>query len=211
MTYFLSLVIFFSLFSSLAYGQVPERFRLASVVEVTQDSIDARSERRTLEPWEKFELTLVERERMNSKAAWAYGISGGLVLIGGGVGLNRSSDNLEKFAFAMSQSLAVASIAYGVHLNMVQTEHETFYRAVESVPSITLGQKNELLRGSYQSRKASKKRQRWIRLITHGLVSGLNFYQGSQNKNEAVRDGLYFVGGVNLLALISLGISEDND
>jgi hypothetical protein len=42
-----------------------------------------------------------------------------------------------------------------------------------------------------------------IRIISHSIVAAMNFYNGSREQGD-LRQGLFALGGINLLAAISI-------
>lgn len=154
--------------------------------------------------WLRFKADVEERTREERVEGIAYMVSGGLVLIGSAIGYENSRDPIAKTVYSISQSLSIGAIGFGSHLYSVGGADRDFLNIIENSTSLSLAQKNEILR-SYRARKEhNEKSQKWIRVATHGLIAAVNLYNAGRETDEGLRTALYFVGGVNAIAAISI-------
>jgi hypothetical protein len=178
-------------------------FALAAMLSVAsvqraraqEPSIDATK-------WDKFAREVNRQEDRDYYNGISYIISGGLALAGGIWGANIAEDSAEKGVYTLFQTIGVASVGYGAYIWKIGGEERSIYRTLEST-RFTPEQKTHFLRAYRFERRERERRDRFIRAITHGMIAGLNIYNASQQKEESIKSGLYFIGGVNLLAAIS--------
>ena len=156
------------------------------------------------ENWSEFSKTIEELRSKQKSEGVAYMVSGFLVLVGGGFGYANSTDSLQKVAFSLSQSLGIGALGYGYYSYKIGGGDRTFYDSVAGVSSLNEIQKDELTRSYFKVRQDNLKTNEWIRFVTHSLIAGLNLVYASQESNADVRSALYFVGGVNAMAAISI-------
>jgi hypothetical protein len=152
--------------------------------------------------WEKYsrEVDLqIEKDRKNGIS---YIISGSLALLGGIIGERVAEDSSERGIYAVFQTIGVASIGYGAYTWQIGGEERSLQKSLQ-YSNLSAEQKSQFLSSYVVQRKSREKQDRKIRAITHGLISALNFYNASQQKQEGLKSALYFVGSVNLLAAIS--------
>jgi hypothetical protein len=152
--------------------------------------------------WEQFALEVNKQRASDYRNGLSYMISGSLALAGGIWGSNITKDPAEKGIYTVFQSIGIASIGYGAYTWQIGEEDRTIYRILANTRFTN--QQRSLFLKAYASERAERERkERWIRALTHGLISGINFYNASQQNNQNVKNGLNFIGGVNLLAAIS--------
>ena len=48
-------------------------------------------------------------------------------------------------------------------------------------------------------------------MITHGLTAGLNLINAVTSTNSELKNSLYFLGGINLLAVIGLAFEKTDE
>ncbi|HMN68082.1 MAG TPA: hypothetical protein PKC28_06035 [Bdellovibrionales bacterium] len=152
--------------------------------------------------WEQYAKEIERQERRDYRNGLSYIISGSLALGGGIWGANITDDNIEKGIYTVFQTIGIASVGYGAYVWKIGGEERNLYATLSNA-RLTPEQKTIFLRSYYAQKKESEKRERYIKAITHGLIAGLNFYNASQQKQDSIKSGLYFIGGVNLLAAIS--------
>ena len=168
----------------------------------------ARSLRRELslhdvETWKEFQAMMIEQESIDRTDGIAYMISGAVLLAGGLVGYHNSKGNIEKLAYSVSQSLGIAGLGYGSYLYTVGAETRSFYESVKNTNGLSDTHRNDLTKNYVGQWKVQKDNERWMKVATYALVGALNMYNGSREEGE-LRQGLMIIGGVNLLAAISL-------
>lgn len=156
--------------------------------------------------WHQFKLKIQEQEKHDQLKGQAYMISGALLVAGGIVGYHNAHNSVEKLAYSVSQSLGVAGIGYGAYLNFVSSEQSSFYQSIDRSRSLTEENKNELVRNYVSNWQENKRAERLTRIATHSLIGALNIYNGFREEQGDLRQGLFVLGGVNLLAAISLSL-----
>lgn len=155
-----------------------------------------------LESWDSFYRQMEKQKITDHTQGLSYIISGSLALLGGGFGEGLASDPLEKGVYTLFQTIGIASIGYGAYTWQIGNEDRNFYEMIQT-SNISLQTKSEMLRVYRISTQERQKKERYIKMITHGLISALNFYSASQQSNDSIKTSLYFIGGVNLLACIT--------
>lgn len=154
--------------------------------------------------WSKFRLHVEERAEQHRFEGLAYMVSGGAVLIGSAIGLEKSEDVLAKAVYSVSQSLSIASIGYGAYLYSIGDSDRSFFNVIENASSLDPSQKNEILRSYIRNKNENQRKERMIRIVTHGLIAVANFYGASRETDPGLATALYFVGGVNAIAAVSI-------
>jgi hypothetical protein len=152
--------------------------------------------------WDTFSHEMIHQEHEDYRDGLSYIISGSLALAGGIAGANISHDPLEVGVYTLFQTIGVASVGYGAYIWKIGGEDRSLFETLR-VARLSPQQKSAFLDAHKAQAALRAKRERWIKIVTHGLIAGLNFYNASQQQNETVRTGLYFIGGVNLLAAVS--------
>jgi len=152
--------------------------------------------------WEQYVNEMERQEHEDYRNGMSYIISGSIALAGGLWGDSITNDYIEKGIYTIFQTIGIASVGYGAYVWKIGSEDRNFYKTVES-SKLTIDQKTLLLRSYNFQKKQTEKNEKFIKAITHGLIAGLNFYSASRQKNDSVKNGLAFIGGVNLLASFS--------
>jgi len=152
--------------------------------------------------WEQFAQEVETQKERDYKNGLSYIISGSLALAGGIWGANITEDNAEKGVYTVFQTIGIASVGYGAYVWKIGGEERSVYQTLQNT-RFTNEQKSHFLKSYNTERKDRERRDRLIRALTHGLIAGLNIYTASIQKNDGIKTGLYFIGGVNLLAAIS--------
>ncbi len=153
--------------------------------------------------WESFENEIKLLERADYQNGLSYVISGSLALAGGLWGEAIADDSVEKGIYAVFQSIGIASVGYGAYLWQVGGEERALYHALAQTQGLSDADRTRFLRTYFAQRKQRLKREKLIRAITHGLVAGVNIYNATRQDERGVRDALYFIGGINVLAAVS--------
>jgi hypothetical protein len=152
--------------------------------------------------WDDYYKELEHIREQDRKNGISYIISGSLALASGILADTSTSDPIEKGVYTLFQTIGVASIGYGSYQWQIGGEDRLIYNSLQ-LSKIPNDQKMQFLK-SYRMIKAEQlRRERIIRAITHGMISALNFYNASAQKNDSVKTSLNFIGGVNLLAALS--------
>ncbi len=152
--------------------------------------------------WPKFESSMALKQNKDYIDGLSYIISGSIALVGGFVGQGITQDPLEKGVYTLFQTIGIASIGYGAYSWKLGDEDRFFYDSVKNA-SLTAVDRNAILRSYYLQKKVRERNERFIKAVTHSLIAAVNIYNASQQNKSSVQNGLYFIGGVNLLAAIS--------
>jgi hypothetical protein len=152
--------------------------------------------------WDEFAREVELQKEKDRRNGISYIISGTLALVGGIWGESVSEDTAEKGIYTVFQTIGVASVGYGAYTWQIGGEERSIYQTLQ-YSKFTAEQKTHYLRVYNFQKKERERRDHLIRAVTHGLIAGLNFYNGSQQKQDGLKTTLYFIGGVNLLAAIS--------
>ena len=152
--------------------------------------------------WDTFAHEVEIQREKDRKNGLSYIISGSLALVGGIVGNSIAEDTAEKGIYTVFQTIGVASIGYGAYTWQVGGEERFLYQSLQT-SKLTPEQKSQFLQSYNFQRKEREKRDHLVRAITHGLIAALNIYNASQQKQDSLKNALYFVGGVNALAAVS--------
>jgi len=151
----------------------------------------------------KYQTSQMSRDRaLEKNLGWSYVISGGIGFLGGLAGQQIAKDPFEKGAYTVFQSIGIAAIGYGLYRTYVGSDDQNFFRLIDQ-SDLTIEQKDRMFR-AYQAQKLElEKNEKRIRALTHGLIALLNINSAAQQDAGVVKDSLYFIGGVNLLACAS--------
>lgn len=152
--------------------------------------------------WTEFAREVRLQEKRDFKHGLSYIISGSLALAGGLAGSGITDDAMEKGIYTVFQTIGIASIGYGAYTWQIGGEERSLFLTLQE-SRLTPEQKTTFLRAYALQRRERERKERMIKAITHGLIAGLNIYNASQQEQESIKTGLYFVGGVNLLAAAS--------
>lgn len=152
--------------------------------------------------WPKFESSMALKQNKDYVDGLSYIISGSIALVGGFVGQGITQDPLEKGVYTLFQTIGIASIGYGAYSWKLGDEDRFFYDSVRNA-NLTATDRNAILRSYYHQKKVRERHERDIKAVTHSLIAAVNIYNASQQSKGSVQNGLYFIGGVNLLAAIT--------
>lgn len=152
--------------------------------------------------WERYSKSMEDKIKKEYKDGLSYVISGSLALAGGLIAERSTSDNLEKGTYAVFQTIGIASIGYGAYTWKIGDEDRSIYYTLNR-SNLSASQKIDFLKNYKLLKKESDQSLNNIKAITHGLIAALNIYNATQQKNESIKNTLYFIGGVNLLASAS--------
>ncbi len=152
--------------------------------------------------WTRFESSVVHHENRDYLNGLSYIISGSIAVVGGFVGQSISQDPLEKGVYTVFQTIGIASIGYGAYTWKLGDEDRFLYETMKNT-SLSLSDRNAVLKSYYLQKTAREKSERTIKAVTHALIAALNLYSATQQTKGPIQNGLYFVGGVNLLAAVS--------
>lgn len=154
--------------------------------------------------WLEFQTHIQTLTKKQQQEGIAYMVSGSLVLIGATVGLANVDTTLERSVYALSQSLSIGALGYGYYQYKLGSQERSFYQLLASSSTLTNAQKSELIQNYYRIRREQEATNKWIRFYTYLTISGLNLAQAGAEKNNDMRNTLYFIGGVSALAAISI-------
>ncbi len=155
------------------------------------------------ETWNEFSTKIQDTKSHNSSDGFAYVVSGSLGLVGGLIAERMTLDPAEKLVFVLFQSIGIAAIGFGSLQWKVSNDDETLYDTLRFSNSLTEQQRTQIVQNYFRFKKQNEIRENRIKAVTFGLISLLNFYNGYQQKSEPVKNSLYFLGSVNLLACLS--------
>lgn len=154
--------------------------------------------------WSEFKSQIEEKEKRDQMTGQAYMISGGLLVLGGLIGYHNSRNSVEKLAYSVSQSLGVAGIGYGAYLSFVDSEERSFYETIDKSNSLSATNRDEIVRNYVVNWEENRRAERTTRIVTHSIVGVLNVYNGLREEQSDLKQGLVIIGGINLLAALSL-------
>jgi hypothetical protein len=155
--------------------------------------------------WDDFAKQIRLQKESDARRGLSYVISGSLALVGGIAGANLTDDNVEKGIYTIFQTIGIASIGYGAYVAKIGSEERTLFETLNNI-RMPPEQKTLVLRSYYYQTHERERKERLIKAVTHALIASLNFYSASQQKQATIRSGLYFIGGVNLLAAVSFSV-----
>lgn len=161
------------------------------------------SDKRVDVDWPSFDLRMREGVSEDYRKGWAYIISGSLGFLSGLLAQASTADPLEKGVFILSQSIGIAAIGHGASLWRNGNEDRLLYYTLRDPRGLTDQHRTAVLK-SYQTQRLQRDRNKsYIDAITFGLIGGLNAYNASQTQDASVKNALYFIGTINLLAAVS--------
>lgn len=173
---------------------------LVSVSSYALEEVEVSTENMN---WKKFSKEVRLLKESDYRNGLSYIISGSIALAGGLLGESITEDPAERGIYTVFQTIGIASVGYGAYQWKVGGEERALYDALRYTRSLSPKEKSMFLRTYYRQRKLRTKRERVIKAITHGLVAALNVYSATQQDESGVKNALFFVGGVNLLASVS--------
>lgn len=153
--------------------------------------------------WDKFQRTTKYKERTDYINGLSYIISGSIAVVGGQLGQTTTDDPLERGVYTLFQSIGIASIAFGTYTWTIGDEDRLIYNSLKNTPQFSDKDRDAFLQSYYQRKFERERNERFVKVIAHSLIAAFNAYSASQQENATIRNGLYFVGGVNLLAAVS--------
>lgn len=156
-----------------------------------------------LTEWQAFENAIKNKKSRDRTEGISYLISGTLAVVGGLIGQSSTSDPLERGMYTVFQSIGVASIGYGFYQWKLGDEDRLMLDTISNSRSLSDSQKVEMVRSYRSTKRAREKEQRLIKAVTHGLIAALNIYGATQQKDDNLKNILFFLGGVNTLATVS--------
>ena len=156
--------------------------------------------------WAPFEHSIMAEESRDRVGGLSYVLSGSIALIGGFVGQSVATDPLEKGTYALFQTIGIASVGYGIYTWKIGNEDRFMYDVLRNTQNLTPDVRNFVLQSYYREKKERESNERLVKALTHGLIAALNIYNATQQTPGPVQTGLYFIGGVNLLAAVSFTI-----
>lgn len=152
--------------------------------------------------WNEFRDFVLKQQAENETLGKAYMISGVLAAIGGSVGYYQSEEVFSRTVFAITSNLGIAAIGLGASYLWTGSQMDSFFYAIDG-SSLSLHEKNEVLRRYLYKEQKEKEHRRWIKVATHALIAALNIYTASQETSPEVRSVFYFLGGANALLAVS--------
>lgn len=152
--------------------------------------------------WNEFQTYITQQEEENRRVGLSYLISGGVAAIGGAIGYQQSDDILSRSVFVITSNMGLAAFGWGATYYFTSSEMSSFYHSLEG-SSLTAAQKNEVLQRYLKREKEEQEKRRWIRVATHVLLAGLNFYSASQESDRNIQSMFYVLGGANTILAIS--------
>lgn len=166
-------------------------------------SINSRAAVDLSQQWLKFNSKILEETKKDRIDGISQIISGSLALAGGIYGGSVTTDPVEKAVYTVFQSVGVASIGLGVYQWQVGSENRKLHQVLKTSKWMSNEQRGMfLITYDLESTQESKKVNH-IRVLTHGLIALVNFYNGSQQQNSSIKNSLYFIGGVNAIASLA--------
>ncbi len=132
------------------------------------------------------------------KEGLSYMLSGGLALVGGGIGWSRSHESVEKGFYSLAQSLGLLAIGYGAEAYYLKQDDEMFLNVLNS-GDLNLAQKNKMVESYLAEKKEKEESLFWIQRTTFGLAGLLNVIYASQAKDQTLQNFLYVTAGVQLV------------
>jgi hypothetical protein len=152
--------------------------------------------------WLDFSKAMRNQQEIDRREGISYIISGSLALVGGVVGDQLSKDASEAAAYTVFQTIGVASVGYGFYVWKIGENQRSVYETL-NLSKLNFSEREEFIAAHNIYQKNFRKNDRFIRAITHGMIAGLNFYNGSKQKQDSLKNSFYFIGGVSLMACLS--------
>lgn len=152
--------------------------------------------------WREYSSFMRQQTKMDRENGYSYIISGSLAFVGGIAGAAVANDPLENGVYTVFQTIGVASIGYGAYQLRIGDDERQFFETIH-YSRLDARSRFLALQAHEGQRRRREEKDRLIRVVTHGLIAALNFYNGSVQENKSLKTGLYFIGGVNALAALS--------
>ena len=147
--------------------------------------------------WSSFEAAMVQARLEDREVGMSYLISGGLVALGGMLGAQTANDSTSKFVFGLSESLGVAGMGYGIAKLSYGNEYNSVYDAIRA-SHLSDQQKNSLVRVYLEKEKEKREAIKRVSFVTHLLLTAVNLYAASQEKDANSKTFFQFFAGANL-------------
>ena len=152
--------------------------------------------------WKKFEDSTVKQEREDRYNGLSYIISGSIAVASGFAGGEITNDPVEKGVYTVFQSIGIAAIGYGAYTWTVGNDDRLMYSALKD-SKLSPRERSAVLQSYWLHKQRRERNERIVKAVTHGLISGFNFFNASRQDPGPVRNAMFFIGGVNALACIS--------
>lgn len=159
---------------------------------------DPSNELESVSDWGSFEKFMQSEQEKNKQKGISYIISGILATVGGTIGYQSSHDPLSRGVYALSQSLGVGALGYGVHFLWIGSDYSSFYAAVKK-SSLNAAQRSEILHLFLQQEKEKKENENRLKILTHSLVAAVNLYSASREQDPQLKSFFSFLAGINAL------------
>ena len=147
--------------------------------------------------WSQFESAMIQARIEDQQVGMSYLISGGLVALGGMLGSQTANDSTSKFVFGLSESLGIAGMGYGIAKLSYGNEYNSLYDAIHS-SKLSEEQKNSLVRVYLQKEKEKRESIKRVSFVTHLLLTAVNLYAATQEKDANSKTFFQFFAGANL-------------
>lgn len=147
----------------------------------------------------------------NSSTGWAYIISGGVSLAASIPGYYLSNDVFAKVVYSVGETMGVAAIGYGSYLVLLENDYTRFKQIIDGVPELKPTEKEKLALLFMRQSAERARNVRKIRTISHSLTAALNFLNAFTAENEEFKNALFFIGGINVLAALSFGLTKSEE
>jgi hypothetical protein len=153
--------------------------------------------------WREINKNYLKQQSSDYQAGISYIISGSIALAGGLVGGQITADPIERGLYVVFQSIGVASIGYGAYKWKIGDDDRLLTKSLATTEGLTEKNRIQFMQ-TYQFQKSQYEiTERKIKAITHGLIAAINLYNASKQEQDGIKNSLYFIGGVNMLAAIS--------
>ena len=150
------------------------------------------------ESYTEFSVRVKAESEVKRTDGLSYMLSGGLALVGGGIGWGNSRNSVEKGFYSIAQSLGLLAIGYGAEAYYLKQDDEIFLQVLSSV-ELTRAQKDRMVEAYLLERKEREENVVWIRRTTLGLSGLLNLIYAKQSKDQTLQNFLYVTAGVQLV------------
>lgn len=193
---FLLLILTYILFCFNASAASPKNFKPATS-SLSDPNLEYKNQ------WREVNKNYLKQQSSDYQAGISYIISGTIALAGGLVGGQITSDPIERGLYVVFQSIGVASIGYGAYKWKIGDDDRLLTKSLANTEGLTEKNRIQFMQ-TYQFQKSQfEATERKIKAITHGLIAAINLYNASKQDQDGIKNSLYFIGGVNLLAAIS--------
>lgn len=160
-------------------------------------------ERQSEIQWQSLEKTFRAQREAAKTDGVSYVISGSSAVLLGIFGELGTQDPIDRAVYSVFQVIGIASVGYGIHKWIVSPNDELVFESLRREGSLTPEEKWKVMQNYFILNDQKKADERMIKAVTHGLVTALNLYGANNQSNPNIKNGLYFLAGVNLLAFLS--------